>query len=175
MNLLGALNFDADTDPDAATPHAAMRGAITTAPLLNLHVQAGRSILTVRSRRTGARFTFRFTRPEAEPGRVRPIWANVLTGPDNESHYEYLGTIWPDGGSAFRYAHGKKSRVTADAPSAQAAAWVTRNLGPRASVLLEEAEWWHEGRCGRCGRRLTVPESIATGFGPDCATLLGLM
>lgn len=28
---------------------------------------------------------------------------------------------------------------------------------------------FHEGRCGRCGRVLTVPESVETGFGPECA------
>ena len=27
----------------------------------------------------------------------------------------------------------------------------------------------HSGCCGRCGRKLTVPESIDTGLGPVCA------
>ena len=35
-------------------------------------------------------------------------------------------------------------------------------------------EVWHEGRCGKCGRKLIVPESIARGIGPEkggtCAT-----
>jgi hypothetical protein len=30
----------------------------------------------------------------------------------------------------------------------------------------------HAGRCGRCGKTLTVPESKATGLGPDCAAAL---
>jgi hypothetical protein len=30
----------------------------------------------------------------------------------------------------------------------------------------------HEGRCCRCGRKLTVPESIETGLGPECASRL---
>lgn len=29
-------------------------------------------------------------------------------------------------------------------------------------------EFWHEGQCCRCGRKLTVPESIANGVGPEC-------
>jgi len=29
-------------------------------------------------------------------------------------------------------------------------------------------EIWHEGRCGRCNRKLTVPASIALGIGPEC-------
>lgn len=34
--------------------------------------------------------------------------------------------------------------------------------------LPVQVEVWHEGRCGHCGRRLTVPESIADGLGPRC-------
>lgn len=30
-------------------------------------------------------------------------------------------------------------------------------------------EFWHEGSCGVCGRKLTVPESVAAGIGPECA------
>lgn len=34
---------------------------------------------------------------------------------------------------------------------------------------LSRLQVWHEGRCGRCGRKLTVPSSIETGLGPECA------
>jgi hypothetical protein len=27
----------------------------------------------------------------------------------------------------------------------------------------------HSGRCGRCGRTLTTPDSIERGLGPECA------
>jgi hypothetical protein len=30
---------------------------------------------------------------------------------------------------------------------------------------------WHEGSCARCGKKLTVPESIESGFGPECVKL----
>jgi hypothetical protein len=32
----------------------------------------------------------------------------------------------------------------------------------------------HAGKCGRCGRKLTVPQSIETGIGPECASIMGL-
>jgi hypothetical protein len=35
-------------------------------------------------------------------------------------------------------------------------------------VLGRLLEVWHEGRCGRCGRALTVPESVERGIGPEC-------
>lgn len=47
-------------------------------------------------------------------------------------------------------------------------AWFWRTLNSE-NPFPEGFEFWHEGRCGKCARRLTVPESIAQGFGPECA------
>lgn len=47
--------------------------------------------------------------------------------------------------------------------------WVQLTKG---NELPDKVEVWHEGRCGACGRRLTVPESIAQGLGPVCAGLV---
>lgn len=52
-------------------------------------------------------------------------------------------------------------------------AWLWRFLVDE-KPLPEGVQFWHEGRCGRCGRRLTVPGSIEIGFGPDCASELGI-
>lgn len=41
------------------------------------------------------------------------------------------------------------------------------NLDSRVTIL-------HSGRCGRCKRELTDPESLATGIGPECRKKLGL-
>jgi hypothetical protein len=83
----------------------------------------------------------------------------VLAGADNTGNYVYLGTIFADGN--FRVT--RKSRVAADAPSAVAFAWFVRNLESA------KVDVWHDGTCGRCGRKLTVPESIESGLGPVCA------
>src|ERR1019366_4832357 len=39
-------------------------------------------------------------------------------------------------------------------------------------LLPANLEVWHEGKCGRCGRKLTVPESIERGIGPECERLM---
>jgi hypothetical protein len=49
--------------------------------------------------------------------------------------------------------------------------WLWRRL-TQGQDLPDKVEVWHEGRCGKCSRRLTVPESIATGLGPVCASRL---
>lgn len=126
--------------------------AVTVAFML-----AGNAHVTFQSRRTETRFTYRVLAPK-DGGLVR--FVSVLTGPDN---YEYLGCIYPN----RNFGHGRKSRIAADAPSAVAFAWVWRKL--TAGKMHPELAVYHEGRCGKCGRRLTTPESIATGLGPVCA------
>ena len=36
------------------------------------------------------------------------------------------------------------------------------------NTLQDFVEIWHEGKCGKCGRPLTVPSSIENGLGPSC-------
>jgi hypothetical protein len=60
----------------------------------------------------------------------------------------------------------KPGDISRDAPSARAFDWTWRHIAR--GIMPDALEIWHEGRCGRCARRLTVPESIAQGFGPEC-------
>ena len=86
---------------------------------------------------------------------------SVLNGSDNYSNYAYIGAIF---GDTFR--HTKSSKVSTEAISFKAFAWVFSKL--QKDELPETVTIHHEGRCGRCGRRLTVPESIISGYGPEC-------
>lgn len=143
-----------------------MRGQITTLEDARAYVFGGHGRVTLRSKRTGDRFTFRLSTPQGKPS---PIFVKVLNGPDNGADFAYLGTIWP-GPNGATFAHGKKSRVSADAPSVRAFDWFVRVLATSNAAGFDQLELYHEGTCGRCGRALTVPESITTGLGPICAT-----
>jgi hypothetical protein len=118
----------------------------------------GNATFTVRSLKTGTRFTFKVVQPRD----TTPHFVSVMTGPDNESSYTYLGTIF----NASSYRHGKRSTIEETDKRAVAATWVCTKV--LAGEQLKNLEVWHEGRCGRCGRKLTVPESIESGFGPEC-------
>lgn len=141
-----------------------MRGQLTSIDAIKTFVLAGRATITVRSRATNTRFTYRIRSPRTN-NRNRPIWfVQLLSGADNENSYQYLGNIYGD----HSYRHGRKSRITTDANSARAFNWFWSVIQSGNEALLRQAEVWHEGRCGRCGRKLTVPESIVSGFGPEC-------
>lgn len=124
---------------------------------------AGNATFTVTSKKTGTRFTFRIRKPSDES----PHFVSLLNGPDNENSYCFLGTIF----NGEKYFHGKKSRVGQDAPSAQAFQWIWRHISD--PVLEEKIEVAHAGKCGKCGRLLTDPQSISIGIGPICREQMG--
>lgn len=124
-------------------------------------VLAGNAVFTLRNPLSGNRFTFRVREKTNDMGSVH--FVNVLTGPQNMSDYARLGMIFSDG----RFVVPSKWNIGKDAPSARAFAWFWERAS--AGRVLTPAEVWHEGRCGRCGKPLTVPESISLGLGPTCA------
>lgn len=138
-----------------------LKGRLTTAEAMRSFALAGNATLTIRSEKTDARFTYRIQACKDQTAKGLSF-VSLLSGPDNEGDYSYLGTI-RDG----RFFHGKKSRVSAVAPSVVGFAYFMGHLA--IDQTPPRLECWHEGRCGRCGRKLTVPESVERGIGPECA------
>lgn len=126
---------------------------------------AGRARFTLVSEKTGVRFTYQVkVKKDDEGNHTDFFFVSVLTGANNEGDYTYLGCL-----RAGRFIHDKRLRIGPDAPSRKAFTWFWNRV--RQSQELPSCECWHEGRCGRCGRVLTVPESIQSGLGPVCAGL----
>ena len=150
------------------------RGRLSSTGDIHNYLTAGRGTMTVVSKASGARFTYKLKRaPDKLKLEVaeqeRPIFVSVLTGPDNEADYKFLGTIRQvNQSSMLTYAYSYKSKISISSLSAIAFKWLIKAYNEFPDKLLEEAEIWHEGRCGRCGRKLTVPSSIQRGFGPEC-------
>lgn len=142
----------------AALARSMMIGQLATAQAARDYILGGDAYFTLRSKKTGTRFTYHANAPENDGG-MR--FLAVLTGPANEEDYRYFGYIR---GAIFHF--GRKSKISMDAPSVIAFRWAWNQLDK--GKLPGALEIWHEGRCGRCGRKLTVPESIANGFGPEC-------
>lgn len=115
---------------------------------------AGKSVFTFINTKTGNRFTYKIK--NAKNSNI--FFVSVLTNPDV---YSYIG-ICVEG----NYNHGKKSNISKDAQSVKVFEYILNKL--KSDNLPEFLEVWHEGFCGKCGKRLTVPSSILTGIGPDC-------
>lgn len=135
-----------------------LTGRLTSSEAVRDFIFAGKAIITLVSEKTGARFTYKITQSD----NANLYFVALLNGPDNEGDYAYLGL--------FRngvYEHGRKSKVGLDAPSAKAMLFFGSCV--QDDKLPAQLQVWHEGRCGRCARRLTVPASVERGIGPECA------
>jgi hypothetical protein len=140
---------------------------LTTAEQARAFLIGGNATFTLVSVKTGTRFTYKVR--ASDDGEV--YFVSLLSGPDNEADYRYLGRI-----ARGIFWQGRKvpkpGDVLASAPSSRAFAWVWRAV--MQDSLPDTVEIWHEGRCARCNRKLTVPSSIASGFGPECAGKIGV-
>jgi hypothetical protein len=129
-------------------------------------VLAGNSYFTIRSLKTQTRYTYKVSL--SDDGNV--YFVSVLWGSSNETDYRYLGVISKQsGGWVFRTTRKSAGQLSAGNPQAVAFDYMLRHLEHPRGSIPEQMEFWHEGRCGRCGRKLTVPESIESGIGPECA------
>ena len=134
------------------------------------YVLGGNATFTITSVSTGTRFTYKVSasKDEDPPRSSRRhggvFFVSLLNGPNNEADYAYIGIIPKDDPLSFRLT--AKSRATEEAASVKAFKWFWRQVS--VGRLPASVEVHHEGSCGRCGRTLTVPSSIESGFGPEC-------
>ena len=146
---------------------------MNTAPLTDTDTTlafmlAGNARVTLKSTKTGTRYTYRLRLAEDAA-----MWfVSLLTGSDNESDYTYAGIIAPQAATAAApaalvFKTTKASKYRADSSPVLALRYTLAHL--TSGHMPKGVEISHEGRCGRCGRALTVPESVASGIGPECA------
>jgi hypothetical protein len=134
---------------------------MTDTAIIKNFLLAGRARVTLVSKKTGVRYTYRIKKAKNKP--VDRWYVSLLTGQDNESAFTYMG--------AFEYtlnmSLGRDVRFHNHAESVVAFRYFLHHL--HSNSVPAKLEVWHEGKCGRCGRALTVPESIERGIGPECA------
>ena len=144
-------------------------------------VTAGKAIFTVE-----VPATFTETHPECKPHytfkvRVKPAtlqypatyFVSMLNGPDNYANYGYVGILEPATGELRLTA---KSPYAAETYQVRILRRVLQRVWAGEQNHITEAGWnlHHEGKCGKCGRRLTTPESCTRGIGPECIKYFAL-
>lgn len=146
------------------------------------YLLAGRAVVTLVDVATTKRHTYfvsRATDDEKQPdGTVKEVekdrwFVHVLHGSGDGRRYSYIGVIDD--------VHGvRRFRTTKGTKKAAATAENINLIGDTTKWLVDGVEashkikFWHRGFCARCCAALTVPSSIATGFGPDCAKMMGI-
>lgn len=142
------------------------RHQLTELAAVRRFVTGGNAYFTIVNPSNGNRYTYRVNQKENDDGSKSPHFVSVLTGPNNWRNYSYFGIIRRNG--QFFLGSSRTARISADTLSVLAFSWVWKQILSGNAEQFERIEFWHEGRCGMCGRKLTVPESIANGIGPIC-------
>jgi len=141
----------------------------TTITAIQQFILAGKSFFTIQNKETEKRFTYKVCQATDDDKKPKDLWfVSILVGSDNDNSYQYAGIITSGG---FRIT--AKSRITDEATSVKAFTWLWGMIKSNRE-LPEKVEFYHAGRCARCGRKLTTPESIELGFGPKCAGIVGI-
>jgi hypothetical protein len=165
---------------------ARLHGRLTTWDAVRVFIFAGNARFTLVSLKTGMRYTYRVrvrkkdVEQQARRDRINetsltsendapPVdltyFVSLLRGTDNDNDYAYMGVLRQDLGLRLTGV----SRMGRSAPAVVGLVWFLDAMKNGRAALGTTVEFWHEGRCGRCGRSLTVPESVLRGIGPECA------
>lgn len=135
-------------------------------------ITAGSAIFTIelpadRPEECQPHYTFLVQHVEGKNGWTDTWFVKLLTGPGNASDYTYVGILDVDTGVVRTT---KKSPYNDNTYCVRLLNRVLYHVWRDSDVFVEHGyALHHEGRCGRCGRTLTVPESVESGIGPVCA------
>lgn len=122
-------------------------------------ILGGNATFTVQNPR-GDHYTFKVRKPKS----AMPHFISLLTGPDNETSFTYIGMVFPDSGEVKTT---RASKLTPNSVPVRVAAFALRCVWGT-QTLPVGYQIRHEGKCGCCGRKLTTPESLDRGIGPEC-------
>lgn len=150
---------------------------LTSVKEIMAYVTAGNAVFTLVSHRTGRRFTYKMVKSRTAYNQYE---IRLLQGDDNMSHkdYHFIGRFYDELPLTANYPRiWFKSYGWCYDPghwiavsdgllySDQAVAWL---LLRTSEYLKKGLQFWPSDRCAKCGRLLTDPTSIVTGFGPHC-------
>lgn len=132
-----------------------MAHQMTDRNLILRFLHSGRAMFTLRSKSTDRHYTYRVRKSSAYD---RGYFVTIRVG----ASWLYMGVLEDFGIRATR-----NSQYASHTEQVKAFDWCMRAIQNDRGMHL--FEFWHEGKCGRCGRALTHPESVRSGIGPECS------
>lgn len=124
-------------------------------------IYGGKCFVTFLNTQSENRFTYKVFKCKDDDSLY---FVSLLTGPEQ---YTFIGTL-----TDVNFYHSKKSTIGFDAQSVKVFKYVLNKL--KENTLQDFIEIYHDGRCGKCGRQLTTPNSVTIGIGPECLKNINL-
>lgn len=131
---------------------------------------AGKSEFILHSTKTNEDFKFKLDKKDSKYNAGEFIYfVSLKVGRIDQ----YAGVMWFNSNtSEFNFKEKVDGPVKASSVEIRSLLFVLNKLYKEDTVQYLEV--YHVGKCGRCGKKLTTPESILTGLGPSCSKNLGI-
>ena len=148
-----------------------MIGKLTNLADIYYYIFAGKAIFTLVSPKTGRRYTYKVTEDILADGQ-KTYKIHLLQGDDNTKDYHFIARLYYNKAQIWWQKHKcfttdiDEVSVTEGYSYAESA--INCILQYPEFYIMKGGEFWHSGRCAKCGRLLTTPKSVATGIGPHC-------
>ena len=130
-------------------------------------ILAGNSYFTAQSDKSKNHLTFKVTKCEDKEMFFVAV-CNTYDG------YMFIGNLYANiERTSFNFVKSKKLKEDKDQLSIIVFKFIIDNylLPGIVRTFPNTMTFYHHGKCGKCGRVLTTPESIKRGLGPFCASL----
>lgn len=130
------------------------------------YITAGNCTFTLYSSKIDKRYTYHITKDQYSS---RRYFVSVLYGPENDNSklYRFLGLFYADSMILKVNSIGQYNSPQAKMIEAFFQIVDGQRNWPKT------CEFYPSCKCARCGRKLTTPESIKKGIGPNCLEALG--
>jgi hypothetical protein len=130
-------------------------------------MMAGNCTLTLQNESNQKRFTYKIKKFKKNE---KIYFVSVLRGQNNNNDYTYMGRILVRNfeQKEIDFSITQASKITTDALSYKGFKYLMDCILIH-NKISESMKVYHSGNCARCGRKLTTPESILRGIGPECA------
>jgi hypothetical protein len=127
-------------------------------------ILGGKSEFVLTNTDTGNRFAYKVEKKKSDTD-TAGRGAYFVKYQYQYGHFAYAGLLIQRGESVFTWNQGAKGQCSSDAQCILVLLWF---LKQDPSSIPDNMQCLHMGKCGRCGRALTDPDSIRTGLGPEC-------
>jgi len=155
---------------DATTLHTALTAPLSYAIVADAEGKKDKDVsatFTIENPAKGTHITFKIDRPAG----FKTMLVSMMTGSDNETSYEYVGSM-----NRGLFIKKTDKDISANASTKlNAVRWYMIELGKAIkgeNSRIGAVNLHHSGACACCGRKLTNPESLSTGIGPICGARL---
>lgn len=129
------------------------------------YIFAGHSTFTIESTKINQRYTYKVKRQTTKSSGKVSYQVYRLYGPDNTDDYRFICLVGDDRKTILVNQANQK-----EMPVVMFKQFI--DLLHNDETWPEKCKFYKSNKCAKCGRLLTTPDSVETGYGPTCREVI---